>query len=64
MTTVRKTITLSEINVKNFERYYPESNLSWALDLLLEKLIEQFDHTAAEYAAIAVEAMKDEVSER
>jgi len=62
MSTVRKTITLSEINVKAFERYYPEGNLSWALDLLLEKLIAQFDHTAKEYAEMAVETFKEETT--
>jgi hypothetical protein len=61
MSVIRKTVTLSVENVKAFEKHYPESNLSWALDLLLEKLVAQFDRTAEEYAEAAVQDLKEEL---
>jgi hypothetical protein len=43
-----------------FARYYPGKNLSWALDLLLEKFVSQMKVTPEEYAELAVEHFKEE----
>lgn len=54
-------VQLSETNLSSFAKYYPGKNLSWALDLLLEKFVMQLDKTPEEYAEIAVQQLKDEL---
>lgn len=60
MSTVRKMVQLSEENVNAFFEHYPDGSLSWALDMLLEKFVSQFQHTAREYAEIAAKELKEE----
>lgn len=62
MAVVRKDVQLDEKNVAAFERHFPKSSLSWALDLLLEKFVEQYTHTPEEYAALASQELKEEIS--
>lgn len=61
MSSIRKEIHLTERNVRLFERYFPKTSLSWALDLLLEKFIEQYDRTPEEYIEEAAKSLKEEI---
>lgn len=54
-------VQLSEVNVENLARYYPGRNLSHILDLLLEKFVATIDKTPQEYAALAVQHLKEEL---
>lgn len=60
MALVQKNVQLSEVNIAEFEKHYPKGNLSWALDLLLEKFVAQFKHTPQEYAEIAARELGEE----
>ena len=53
-------VQLSEVNVENFHKYFPKGNLSWALDLLLEKFTSQFTVTPDELAQKSVEEFREE----
>lgn len=61
MALVQKNVQLSEINIAEFEKHYPKGNLSWALDMLLERFVAQFHHTPQEYAEIAARELKEEI---
>lgn len=54
-------VQLSEVNLEKFARYYPGRNLSWALDLLLEKFVSVLDKTPEEYADIAIQHFREEI---
>jgi hypothetical protein len=54
-------VQLSTTNVEKFREHHPGTNLSWCLDLLLEKWNAAHDKTPAEYAEIAVKNLKDEI---
>lgn len=60
--TIQKNIALSEVTLEKFERYFPKTSLSWAVDMLLEKFVAQYDKTPEEYAEIAAQELKEEIS--
>lgn len=62
MGTIQKNVALSEPTLRKFEQYFPSASLSWALDMLLEKFVAQYDKTPEEYAAIAAQELKEEIS--
>lgn len=61
MALVQKNVQISSINIENFEKHFPKGNLSWVLDMLLEKFVAQYQHTPAEYADIAARELKEEI---
>lgn len=62
MATVRKEVQLNEDNFNRFKEHFPDGSLSWALDLLLGKFMDQYKHTPQEYAELAAKELKEEIT--
>lgn len=58
---VQKNVQLSKPNVARFEQLFPKGNLSYTLDLLLERFVAQYDKTQLEYAEIAARELKESI---
>lgn len=62
MATIERRVLLNEENIKKFDEHFPNGSLSWALDLLLGKFMDQYKHTPQEYADIAAKELKEEIT--
>lgn len=60
MAILRRVINLNKEHVEAFEQLFPEASLSWALDMLLEKFVAQYNQSPAELAEVASQELKEE----
>lgn len=58
---IQKNVQLSKPNVDRFNELFPKGNLSYTLDLLLERFNAQYGKTQAEYAEIAARELKESI---
>jgi len=59
---IRKKIELNKDDVDWFEEQYPKASLGGILSMLLTKFREHNTHTPNDYAAMAAQALSEEVN--